>query len=600
MVNRHENTGGLSLPAQHVEALEPCRVCGVASGVLFGGVPLHLPCFWRTTAATVEQLQQLGRAPEPASVALPAAGGRPAPSPRRRSEPSAAGDPAAPRRRFAAPAAVVSADTAFLPGGQQVPWDATVVPHLGEVATLVGADRLALGWGGGEDRLPDLGQVWLTTDAVQALGLPASLPVDDKPRTKALEKLVEHPMVTTAVEAGWEVKRVGMWTRIWHPQLLRSGALLVMLPWNRLDGVALYGDDPAPGELADRLHRFAAATQVSYRITPAATGLDLIDHFRPPRKDRDDMLGQGRGRVAVVRGPAELPPFLQDTDDTRVANIERDFSWHRPYSTLLEQERAARFVHGYDRNASYLTPWRNLELGVERLVHRTGADAVWDGSEKPGYFLVEDWDWPHWHLPDPGQANGGRFAGAGKVWVTVHTLRQLSRHGITPAVHESYTWEVTARYLDRAGETLVKARKDLDPTDPALATIKGMYASTIGKLGQREHRVDDHLWRPDWRHHDIAATRTAILHTLTQIAEGPTPAAAVMVDHDLIVFTSDEPDPVKAWPGDPAKLNDNPGGWKVYGSALLEQWGEQFLVERPRTLRGIDAGQALKNGEVGP
>lgn len=611
---RHENQGGLSLETEQIASGTTCAVCGRPCGAAFGGVPMHVPCFWSTTASTVKDLHAgpvaaaAPTAPKPPSASSRSADGTvsaeqpPPPAPHAAQENS---PPAAPPRkrgkksgdRFVGPAAVLTADSVVLPGGITQGWNPAEVTHLGDLATLAGS--LNLGWGGGEDRFPDIAQLWLTEGALNVLGLPEQMPEDDQPRKKALTKAGKHDLVTKASQAGWEVGRVEVWTRIWHPEHFRRGAFIVLLPWSRVEGVALYEDDPTPAELADRLRRFAQATGVSYRLTPASTGLDVIDHYRPPRRSEADTRGQSRGRVAVTLGAAKLPPFLHEAaDDTRIANLEADYSWHRPYTQLLEEERDRRYVHAYDRNASYLAPWSNIDLGVEGLIHRQGESAAWDETKKPAYFLVDEWDWPHWGLPDPGNATHARMS-EDRVWVTSHTLEQLSWHGVTPTVHESYTWQTSARYLDRANKTMVEARKTLDPADPVLDTLKGMYAATVGKLGQREHRPDYHLWRPDWRHHIIAATRTAILYTLMQNAQHTAQALPIMVDRDLIVYASDDPDPVTAWPGEQKKLvGTSPGGWKPAGTALLQEWGPAWLVEPPKMLRGNDAAQALKAGEV--
>lgn len=78
--------------------------------------------------------------------------------------------------------------------------------------------------------------------------------------------------------------------------------------------------------------------------------------------------------------------------------------------------------------------------------------------------------------------------------------------------------------------------------DPAVvAPLKDTYSSTVGKFGERDHRPDYHLWRPDWRYHIIANSRTAILHTLCKIHDA-SGAAALAVDPGAIAFAIDDPD----------------------------------------------------------
>lgn len=550
-----------------------CAVCGTPADQRINGVPIHL-------GICASQLDELtaGSAQEPPSP--PTAGSTPAATSTR-------------TPRFAAPAAVIDAAGVHLPAGAVRPLPP--IRHLGDLAMLTSPDQLRLGWGGGEDRLPDVGQVWLMTDALEQFGLPAAMPLPDRALTKdqrakysakMFAKLDDHPMVAGARADGWEFGQgghLGVWTRLWHPELLRGGAFIVSKPWHHIQDVPLFAGDPGAGQLVDRLALFAQQVGVAYRLTTAATGLDLIDHHRPPRRSAEDTRGEGRGRVALVlRTAAELPQWRASTNDRRFTNLEADFSWWRDWDTLgAEQDR--RYVHGWDRNASYLAPWTSIDLGIEGIVHRTGAEAAWDGRERPGYYLVDEWTWDHWGIPDPGSAAGARV-GKGRMWVTVHTLRQLAAHGIEPVVHESWTWSTTARYLEGPGKALSTARKTLmastgDDAAAVLAAVKLLYSSTVGKLAERDHRADFHLWRPDWRDHVIGATKTAILRTIAQAGER-TGTYPVAVDRDAIFYLSDEADPVKAWPGNPDKLGTAIGSWKPIGSTTLDNWGPEFLAKR--------------------
>lgn len=498
--------------------------------------------------------------------------------------------------RFTAPAGVLDGDVIELVSGRE---PAPASAHLGDVALLT--QRYRLGWGGGEDRLPDEGQVWLTAATLRHLGLPVDLdvPVDPfQPRAdwrahvrKAFEAIAKLPAVADAVAAGWQISQVDAWTRLWHPEH-RGGAWIVVPSWFRIegvsllstdpddDGLALFGDDlPSPAVLVRRLHEFAQHLGVSYRITPAATGLDLIDWTRPPRRDASDNKGAGRRRVAVVRGESELPDFFgTDKDRRRFSTLEQDFSWWRPWDTLISSERECTYAVAYDRGRSYLSPWSSLRLGVEGLTHTS--EAVWDGSEKPGYWLIDrDWakDWPWW-LPSLMKATGiGVDDG---MWVTTPTLRQMQAVGITPTVRESWTWSTEARYLEPASDALRRALAASH--DPAVVqTLKAMFAATVGKLGQieRPRGRGAHLDRPDWRHHIIASSRLGIQHTLMK-AHDLTGAIPLVVDRDTIVFASNESDPAGAWPGDPAKLGTGIGAWKPAGIAPLAEWGPRFLPDQ--------------------
>ena len=227
----------------------PCAICRTPAEQLVDGTPCHLgecrvQLLERRRDGTARApTQPAAAAPTPASVVSPV---RPA---------------AAQSSRFAAPAAVLDAEHAYLPGGECHPWSAA---HLGELALLAGRDRLRLGWGGGEDRMPDLGQIWVSSpDAMDRLGLPASVEVfgervlskSDRRAAagKAFDALAELPVVTDALAQGWQLGqggRLDAWTRVWHPHLLPGGAWLVFVPWQRLDELALLAPRDRPGQPA--------------------------------------------------------------------------------------------------------------------------------------------------------------------------------------------------------------------------------------------------------------------------------------------------------------------------------------------------------------
>ena len=590
----------------------PCQICGKPATETVDGLGIHLgQCL-----ATYRQQQLPTQSPAPDADTPPE--GRPdvePPAVTPRPPAAAAARPATPavparRDRFAGPACALDENTVWLPGGATQPWSAT---HLGEVAMLVAQHRL--GWGGGEDRHPDEGQVWLYAGALERLGLPADLGLGplrddglpwsqsqwDKAKLEVFTRITELPAVQAALAEGWELGqggRVDVWTRIWHPQLLRSGARLVILPWNRVQGVSVMADriddddqvvyqDASPADLVARLREYAQLVGISYRLSPATTGLDLIDRCRPPRRDAQDTLGQSRNRVSVIRNqPAQLPAQLLDGRG-RFANVEHDYHWWRPWTSLTDSEKASKWVVLYDRGASYLTPWSSINLGVEGLTHHVGPQANWDGSEAPAFYLVDRWEWTDWWLPDP-LGSMGAFSGQDKVWVSVHTLRQLAARGVRPTIHEAYTWATAARYLEQPGTILRQAREKASAH--TLPTIKSTYSAAVGKLGENEHPPTYHLWRPDWRQLIIAATRTAIQHSLIQAHE-TSGAIPLVADFDLIGFAVDEP----RWPGPAGKEGTGLGQWKLVAAAPLADWGPTFLPTKPGRFlykKAVDAARA--------
>lgn len=564
-----------------------------------------------------QRFDQAGPAPSaPAAVEEPPA--KPAPEPQRapaapavppaRSAPLVACPPWSkrPLERFTAPAAVLDADQAHRGGHPPVGWQPG--HHLGDLAMLTRDDRLNLAWGGGA-LPPQDGQLWLTAEAMDRYGLPAvpdGMPDPDASREEqrsarlaAYAKLSGLPAVADALAAGWQLSRDQLdgWTRIWHPDRHPAGARLVFLPW-LVSTVPLLSEDPSPAELATRLADFARLSGVAYEISPQTTVLKVLDHDRPPRRDPGDT---SRKAAAPVRDETpELPPFLRRSD-SRFAAIEGDYRWHRPWDSLLAEERRQRYVVFWDRHRSYAAPMQRLELGIRGLQHLTAEEARAAAehltrAELPAYLLVDKWENPVWWLPDPLAGTSGSVAAVedGRVWVTTHTLRQLEKVDLHPTVHEVYTWAEHAPYFHGIYTRVTNAFKTPGVETPVLDTIKLFYQRVGGFVGQNEapHRTE-HLKRSDWRDMNIGAARTGILTTLinTRNVSGVLPLA---VNTDTIIYATDNPDPWQSWPGSPKKVGPGTGQYEPEYVADLAEWGPEHLPATPRRFKLQTAVEAAR------
>lgn len=514
--------------------------------------------------------------------------------------------------KFAGLIAALNATEVFLPDGTREEWSAR---HLGDIAELTTRYRLGLKGA----RRTQAGEIWLWPGALQRLGLPIELSLDGRgtweerraERKALLQPLNDNPCVSAAKDEGWQIGQgwLSARTRIKHDRLLPYGAVLVVPTWNDITGlpVLVKGDEgqdertlAAPATVVDRVNELARWTGVGFRLTPGVTGLDMIDHTRPPRRPEEPLRDRNRPAAALRDQPAELPHWLSERDP-RLTSIERNFSYWRQEQDLTEEERRMRFVHAYDHRSHFLNVWSSTLLGIEGLVHRTGEAARWDGSEKPGYFLLEgvDWStwWKDWRLPDPLNASAGFVehptGGHRRRWVTSHTLKQLSKidEHLPDAVTilESYTWTESVKYLDKAGKALADGRATASPE--VAATIKMIYAATTQKFSQLDGKPVLHLWRPDWSDHLIGASRTAIIHELLTMQQRPghddapdTSPHALVVDRDTIFLASNDPDPQSAWIGNPNKLNSLKGGWFPSYTALLQDWGPDALAGDYRSM----------------
>ena len=568
----------------------PCVVCGTPAMTTMGQDPVHGgECLFQRRA-------ELGltdsRAAAPAAADLVGDSATASASPPR--SPRAAAASETPRRaalarrplsrepRFRALAGALDERYLYLSGGECIEWSAR---HLGDLAMLV--DEHRLGHGGGVT-LPERGELWLYPGALERLGLPAVVEIDQMQQaegraqqTRALfRELNDLPVVADAMADGWEFAgdRMDQRTRLAHPQRLRAGAHLVAPSWAQFEGLPLLSNEDGklvePPELVARLQAFADHVGIAWRITEGVTGLDLIDHTRPPRRSNLDDMGR---TVSVVRDEAaQIPSFLNAVSDARLRQIERNFSWWRAWDNLTDQERGMEWVHAYDHRSHFLNPWASTDLGIDGLIHLEGQDARWDGSERAAYYRVSRWEAPDWTMPDPANGVGGWVEES--VWVTAHTLKQLEKlsPGLTETLeyHEAFTWEQHARYLDKAGKILAAARADAPA--PVAQTVKGIYSAATNKLASRDARPNYHLRRPDWRDMIVGATRTAIVAALVD-ARNRSGATPMVVDRDTIIYASNEPDPRAAWPGNPTKLEAASGGWRPTHSARLSEWGPSAL-----------------------
>lgn len=602
----------------------PCVICTLPATDLWGTEAVHRGECLRQLKAREDQPQ----APDvPSSAPEPTAPADQAPS----AQEEAPADPRPtqqrppePRRRrprtdarFRAIAAAIATGQVFLTGGEVLPWEGAT---LADAAAL--AATLRLGHGGGRT-LPHRGEVWIYPDTLEAMGLPVDAGVDSLARNAPEQRkekfgaLMDIPAVADLQAQGWELvgERIGPRTVVTHPEKAPGGVALVVPSWGYTVGVPLLaptgttepaipvdveGDDEltdqaraqieeaaqarvgefveAP-ELVERLQDFADHVGVPWEVAGGITGQALIDHTHPPRARASDPIGSP---AAVVRNVAgDFPAFLRAEERIAPRMVESNFSWWRPWDSLSSEEQGRKYVHAYDHRSHYLNPWGSTDLGLEGLTHHLGDDAVWDGTEKPGYYLVSTWEWEDWGMPDPGRAGGYRVEDG--IWVTPHTLRQLEwiSPGFTDTLtyFQAYRWEHITRYLEIAGKRLRDARNNAPA--PVADTVKLMYAMTVSKFASRELRPNHHLFRPDWRDHIVGASRNSIVLTLMDVRRR-SGAVPLVVDRDLIVFASDEADPAKAWPGNPEKFAAQAGGWKPEGCAPLAQWGPKALDNRRR------------------
>lgn len=525
-----------------------CLICGNNCAVRVDGFPLHLPC-WQMTAAADRQ-QWTPPATQPSSPAIP-----PAP-PSRKGTPLGQRAAVQPRKAAVAEegqavpiAAVVDVESTWTTDDRQVP--TPQITHLGELVQF--AHSLGLGMMVSPTR-PAIGQVWVTAAAAAAWGMDLGSLAQtggEKLDEPTRQLTAGSDFVAQAAAQGWctsgsgEGTSLGRWTRVWHRDEHDRTAVVwvVLVPAVTGPGEPLTDGDPSAQELAQRIGKFAAALQFPYRMSPTATGLDLMTMRR-------------RGHEGAFAPSDPIPP-------AQIATLERDFNWTRKPT---DEEATHKFVHAYDRSGSYLAA-AAVDLGVGSPQHHpTGVDF---DPKVVGYWRVEIPETGDWRVPHPLNPNGR--ASDEPTWVTTPSLAIAYEMGLEAEVIEAWTWTDKARLLEPWYERIRDARALLitqsqrdEQASMALGALKAVYTRTIGMMGSSTHLRGQEGYAPERRHMIIGRANANILRRVRQIGEttGRWPLA---IQTDTLLYSSDEEDPAKAWP-----LAQAPEAKQWWGSGLGE------------------------------
>ncbi len=489
------------------------------------------------TPATEPQIER----PLPAAARTPEAPNEP-PAPRR-AAPAAV---SAPSSRAAA--VVVDVQTMHLPDGTTRPTPA--IRHLGDLAAIgydLGLGVQVVASSGQTRGHIDAGTVVVTGDLAAQLGITTTgLPRDGAQRGQAFAAAhLDHPALRDALTDGWRVaEAIGTdikgWTKMW-----REGGASVYIAFADLLPPSIRSGDSDPATIARRLGLFAGVLGTAFHVSAHATGSDLMRALRTKRSTE-----------FAVHNPPPPAKGLGDPDITA--------GWSR-------QPRGAEadltYVHAYDRGGAHLAGVAGLELPVGDPVHYE-AGLPFD-SRVPGYWRVHipqsaDWRYPHpLYKPRYGELD----------WVTTPALAFAAEVGYELDVVEAYVWPNHARVLDPWYKRLAAARAATDdPTDPDLAAVRAMvkevYTRSIGMMGSRTHAEGTSMFQPERRHHIVAKARANLLRRVIAIGQS-TDVWPLAVKTDTLLYASNEPDPIKAWPGESKHLGLGLGQYKVEGTGLL-------------------------------
>lgn len=447
--------------------------------------------------------------------------------------------------RFTAPAVVIDGDGTVWLAGMAGAVRAEGVPELENLPELLRwAERARLGIGY-RHAYADAGQVWLTASATKRYGLPAAPPEKGSP--------LALPALKACAADGWELSSAtgGSWLNAYR----RGGRGLWIVPaeWQHAvaaDVLHVAGQDART--VAERVGLYVAHVGIPLRVSPAATGLDLLRNVRSNPKSRK------------LSGPVEpCPP-------ASLGNCESPYAaWSRKPTS---DERAQEFVHLIDVNGQHLAAASRLLLGAGQAQHVTGAPAF--DKRRPGYWKVKPPTSPaDVLLPDLLDPSGTRRGGA--LWVTTPTLAAALEFGYELEPSEAWLYEASSAtaFLDPWYERLRDARTQLlaareDSADAAAVydALKATYTHGLGLLASPTQAGRD-LHRPDWWHAVVAEARAKLTRKMRDEGErsGRFPLA---IATDALLYASDEPDPVAACPS-VFRIGTGLGQVKVLGTARM-------------------------------
>lgn len=465
------------------------------------------------------------------------------------------------KKPFRASLAVLHTDGLWLPDGENIQLSHPI-SHLGDIAKLVAELNLGTknGW-----KTED-GQILVTGDAAMQLGIPVDQLTSSFEMSKKLQELtLDHPLITGAIEAGYQVggkvPALNTTTRIWHPDNQRLRARFVLLSTLKDDFRHIVDDNPTPLTVARRLQRFADALQTPYAISASTTGIDLMLALHWKKKDE-------------YFAPSTLIP------PSEISTLEADIDWQR---TPTETEAGQRYIHAYDRGGSYLAGVSGLELGYGEP--RYFPDGLPFDKKLPGYWRITMPPKGEWLTPNPIDPRNREDEITGRLtWVTSQTLDIATSLGYEVQIHEAYVWENHTRIYDTWYERVRDARTALDTGDlddsRARNLLKEVYVRSLGLTASIEHHKNRPAFAPERYHFIQARAKANIIRRIQQIGND-TGRWPVAISKDTVLYTSDELDPKLAWPGKPENYGRGLGQFKYEGTAELAEH-LKFLTGRGR------------------
>lgn len=482
------------------------------------------------------------------------------------------------------PAAVLDTDGLWFPDGSCIAISGPL-PHAGEIAELAYAHGIGYRL---SESFVEWPQIWITEDACIAYGIDVD-EIGRRDRGKALRLMTaELEIATAAIADGWKLGvdsrggRAGRsagydedddddvddldeddvddahglatWTTVRRDGDERLPVLIALIPGMdpSVKEMPIFGGDPSPAAVARRLQLLADALRFPWKFSGQTTGINIMKQARPARS------WTPREWIDVVMAPSTTPR------PPAMTHVTAAFDWCRPPGT---DELNLRYVHAYDRGGSWAAALAGLELPIGEAVHHPEGIAF-----KPnicGYWLIEIPDPANWNYPHILNPKMARFTAP--KWVCTPTLERAAELGYEPEIIEAWTWPQHGRVLNGWYERFRDAATILDTDDPdaqaARDQAKVVRTRSFGTLLSRSFEGRT-CYSPERYLFAVAKANANIIYRITQIGE-TTGVWPLAVHADTILYASNDPDPLTAWPGDAKNFGWGFGQYKPEGSALL-------------------------------
>ncbi|MGW1379554.1 DUF927 domain-containing protein [Streptomyces sp. NPDC002446] len=443
--------------------------------------------------------------------------------------------------------------------------------------------------------------LWVHQEALEAMGLPTfeerrELGMAQERAAKGLpeDQTMKPPGAMNPVAHRWVIPSAGSPVAEVFPAGLtawmtlkladdtaRDSRVIVAVPAyeHRFDkakqpGRGGWGGAETPEVLLDALMVYLLSTLHGTQASPK-----VVPYYQGPNQTGEDFAG-GKGKTEflcrAVRDAA-VPPAAQGL---RMVPLMVPQQWHRE---ATETERAANWLHRYDKTAAWLGAYGPTKLGIGEPTH--GGEGTAFDKGLAGYWRVAD-------VPGTGLPGLPEFQfremPEGGYWLptpSVELLMDVYREW-TPKVLESWHWETSRaalsgmyKLMSTSRNRIVAAIEDGRPGAKWAKQVHGrIYQSFRGYLSRKEHKTDhatggdftkDVYFRPDWAHMLIAHATANLYRGLKKFAEqdGRRPMSVYV---DAATYASNEGDPMAAKPAS-MEIGTSGRSWSIEGQAPMAE-----------------------------